>query len=539
MTVQDPQEQEAIRKAKQLIHISPKEAPRLLASLVKSYEKEGLTGCALQARRYQCYALMGNLQYERARRCLEVLFVEANEADEKRFVGIGEMYLGIIATELGEIDVAAESFDHAIRIGTELEDIDLIYRVQLNLGYAQIVMERYDEALATLKLTIRQFENGNTQTNAVAYKNIALATTWLAFDAAVKGRLTDELLSDARRSIEAARAACIGDFRLESLVALLQALYVGMAEGPEVGLRELAHAKESVFQRAALSVSLSFIGVECNLHELAKDWPNLQRKSMLLLRTMKKYRSLAQYQTFARQAARAYAELGRYKTAYRLLQESSDFLSTVRSSVGLHSAHIVNLRYDLEQRAFDEVILRMRNQTLVERNKVLEHEARFDRLSGVLNRRGIEESILEYADERLSSTLAIALLDIDFFKRINDVYGHATGDRVINEFATVLTNSGSRPLQVGRWGGEEFLALFDIESPDEMDALGEKLIEEIRRHPWQRIQKGLKVTASCGLAMWKRGRSVDTVTRLADEMMYDVKQNGRNGWRVASFDHAA
>lgn len=536
----ETEEQKAIKEAKQLIHISPKEAPKLLAGLARSYRAEGKIGSALQARRYQCFALMGNLEYSKARECLEELFAEANEANERRFVGIGEMYLGIMATENGEVDTAAECFDHAIHIGTELQDLDLIHRVQVNLGFAQLMMERYEEALESFRLIARYYESGGSAADsAAAYANIAFAQTHIAYRALVNDELTEAHLNQAKKSLDAALVATRDDFRLETLTNLLHALYTGIQRGPEAGLKELESAKDSVFQRAALSISIFYMVIECKLYELAKDWQNLRRTATNLLKVMRKYHSLSQFQTVYRQAARAHAEEGDFKSAYRLLQESSAYLMSARNAAGLHGAHIMNLRYSLENREFDQAILKIRNRNLVERNRVLEQEARLDPLSGVLNRRGIEEAMMEYAEKRSVRKFAIALLDIDLFKRINDAYGHAVGDRVITEFATCLTKSRANPAKIGRWGGEEFMVLFDIDEAQEMESLGETLIDEIRRYPWFKTHKGLKVTASCGLALWRLGDSLDEITEQADQMLYAVKQNGRNGWRVASYDHAA
>lgn len=534
------EEQEAIHKAKQLIHISPKEAPKILENQIENYREEGRVGCALQARRYQCYAFMGNLDYRQAKASIERLFREAKDARESRFLGIGEMYLGIIATENGEIDVASECFDHAIRIAIEQEDLDLIRRVQVNLGYAQLMMERYDEALETLQMSVRHFEGEESDFSAaIAHKNIAFAKTHLAFHATIDGKPNERLLIEAKRSIDKSFETSREDFRLESLTKILYALYRGMESGPAAGLRELEEAKESIFQRAALSVTLAYLAAKCNLLELAEDWEALRGTAMTLLKHMRKYHSLAQFQTICRQAARANAKLGNFRTAYGLLDDCSRYLASMRSTAGLHGAYITNLRFDLEQRAFDEFVLRTRNRTLVEQNKALEREARLDPLSGVLNRRGIEEAMKEYVGQRWTTKLAIAILDIDLFKRINDEFGHAVGDRAIRAFAECLGASKTLPAKIGRWGGEEFVAIYDVMHETDLENLGETLIEEIRDYPWDRVQPGLRLTASCGLAKWNRGESIDEATKLADEMLYVVKENGRNGWCVAAQNDAA
>jgi diguanylate cyclase (GGDEF)-like protein len=194
---------------------------------------------------------------------------------------------------------------------------------------------------------------------------------------------------------------------------------------------------------------------------------------------------------------------------------------------------------DLEQKTFDQDVLRLRNKSLIERNKALELEARYDPLSGLLNRRGTEEALQQFTERRFATRFLIALLDIDHFKRINDKFGHAIGDQVINEFSNCLVNSSKNPAKIGRWGGEEFLIVFDITDDKEMDEIGLTLVSEIRSLNWDHIHVGMKVTASVGLSMWCQGDSLDNAIRIADDMLYDVKHHGRDNWRAWPLDEVA
>ena len=197
------------------------------------------------------------------------------------------------------------------------------------------------------------------------------------------------------------------------------------------------------------------------------------------------------------------------------------------------------MQQDLERNKFDQDVLRMRNKTLIERNKILEQEARYDPLSGLLNRRGTEEALQQYCERKFAEGFLIVLLDIDHFKKINDNFGHAMGDQVIHEFASCLANSATNPAKLGRWGGEEFLLVYDVSNDKEIEMIGQTLVSEIRGLNWDHIHDGLRVTASCGLAMWYRGDSLDNAIRIADDMMYDVKHHGRDNWRVWTHDQVA
>ena len=153
----DADELNAVNEAKNLVHTKPKEAPELLNAVIARHQSEGKIGCALEARRWQCFALMSNLEYEKANVHIDLLVDEANLAGQRRYFGIAEMYRGIISVDCGQSDSAVEYFDHAIQLATELEDLDLMYRVQTNLAYALTMQERYEDALLTLKNCGKRF----------------------------------------------------------------------------------------------------------------------------------------------------------------------------------------------------------------------------------------------------------------------------------------------------------------------------------------------------------------------------------------------
>ena len=272
---------------------------------------------------------------------------------------------------------------------------------------------------------------------------------------------------------------------------------------------------------------------------MANQWDELVTEAKGFYQEMEEVRQYSALNPILRQLVRAYAKIQNYKSAYEALlrvmaRDQDGGLFYRKERVLLASMH-----QDLEQNKFDQEVLRMRNKTLIERNKALELEARYDPLSGLLNRRGTEEALQQFTERKFATRFLIALLDIDHFKRINDKFGHALGDQVIHEFSNCLTSSVTNPAKIGRWGGEEFLIVFDVSDEHEMDTIGQKLVEEIRSLNWDHIHKGMKVTASVGLSMWCKGDSLDNAVRIADDMLYEVKHHGRNNWRSWSLDEAA
>jgi diguanylate cyclase (GGDEF)-like protein len=150
-----------------------------------------------------------------------------------------------------------------------------------------------------------------------------------------------------------------------------------------------------------------------------------------------------------------------------------------------------------------------------------------DKLTGLHNRVKIDEVLLEQKAtvDRYKTDAAIILLDIDFFKPVNDNFGHPAGDIVLKNFATILTNNVRTTDYTGRWGGEEFIIICPNISMTEANTLAEKLLKIIRETSFPSIGK---LTASAGIAAFSESHSIkDTMARV-DQALYHAKQTGRD-----------
>jgi diguanylate cyclase (GGDEF)-like protein len=159
-----------------------------------------------------------------------------------------------------------------------------------------------------------------------------------------------------------------------------------------------------------------------------------------------------------------------------------------------------------------------------------------DPLTGLLNRRGLVERVEALAGPK--GPLAVVMVDIDHFKRINDTHGHAVGDAVLARIATLL-RAHLRPEDIlARFGGEEFTLL--LTGLDEGHAIEvcERLRQGVEQEDWSRIGNGLRVTASVGLSMAGFDAQVSQdLARLlepADAALYRAKHRGRNRVEVAA-----
>lgn len=168
--------------------------------------------------------------------------------------------------------------------------------------------------------------------------------------------------------------------------------------------------------------------------------------------------------------------------------------------------------------------------------------ASYDGLTGLLNSRAIREE-LEKAFQRQKRKTgwkgAIVLTDIDFFKKINDNYGHMQGDSVLQEVGKILDETIRKHLDVvGRYGGEEFLLVCEASEPAQVLNLVERLRQTIETHPFRkigadgRVMEGetLRVTMSFGVALIKEAtmESSKEILAQADAALYKSKEGGRN-----------
>jgi diguanylate cyclase (GGDEF)-like protein len=202
-------------------------------------------------------------------------------------------------------------------------------------------------------------------------------------------------------------------------------------------------------------------------------------------------------------------------------------------------------RHSRQREALEEQV-QSRTRELHAANARLEKASQTDPLTGLRNRRylanQIPADIAYYDRERNRSgeygqVLVFALVDLDFFKRVNDVHGHRAGDHVLLQVAQVLGSLARSSDYLARWGGEEFLLVFRPMAGRYLETVGHRIQSAISGHEFD-IGTGepLHMTCSVGLSEYplfrdaQQGLGWEQMVELADAALYWVKQHGRDGW---------
>jgi len=156
--------------------------------------------------------------------------------------------------------------------------------------------------------------------------------------------------------------------------------------------------------------------------------------------------------------------------------------------------------------------------------------ASLDPLTGLYNRRHVEGVLRRELDraQRHERPLAVAMMDADHFKNINDTYGHPIGDEVLRAISDRCRRTLRSHDVLGRYGGEEFLIVFPETSIDDATVVAERLRAAVADNPIQAGDNALAVTVSIGLAAYAPGQDLEKLFQRADSALYAAKQDGRN-----------
>ncbi len=163
--------------------------------------------------------------------------------------------------------------------------------------------------------------------------------------------------------------------------------------------------------------------------------------------------------------------------------------------------------------------------------KQLKVQATTDSLTGLANRRKITRVLEESLDELNNGNkddFNIIMLDIDFFKKVNDNYGHPMGDVVIKEVSNYIHNKVEKEGIVGRFGGEEFLSILYNNDKSSVFRIADQIRKDIEEKKIHFESNSINVTVSMGIASSQESQVFQGILDIADKRLYKAKENGRN-----------
>jgi len=171
--------------------------------------------------------------------------------------------------------------------------------------------------------------------------------------------------------------------------------------------------------------------------------------------------------------------------------------------------------------------LELTRQELLNANKNLEYLSFHDNLTKLYNRHYFMSTLKDHFNNvaRQKGTSAILMIDLDFFKKINDEYGHVVGDKVLKQFSSVLSKALRAGDIAARWGGEEFIVLLPKANKEQSMTLAKRLINAVEKYIFE---SNIHLTISVGVSQFKSNDTIESWIERADTALYQAKNEGRN-----------
>ncbi|HEX5755727.1 MAG TPA: tetratricopeptide repeat-containing diguanylate cyclase [Arenimonas sp.] len=415
--------------------------------------------------------------FDKAEQYLTEIEAKARAEDDKSTL-VGVLFqLGFLHEERGELELAEASFKQALELSRQQDDRGSIGSARLALAGVYVQTDRHSSALGALRRAGADFAATSNQSN----DGLLALYTGQARAGLGQHREALQAFAEAEAALKAE-----GNLRYQAL------LY-----------HARSHSHEAMKDHAAANADLKqYISVRQQLGE------NMRTEQTLLLQH--------QFDT-----ARRDLENQRL-TAEKALREQ-EVAALVKTRRWQWAAIVMGavLMVVLSVLAVRQVLRLRRLQVL----------ALTDSLTGVGNRRRIER----YANEQISESLAqkrtftVLTVDVDYFKRINDTYGHGAGDQVLVRVAQTCEAALREFDQIGRTGGEEFLIVLPRTQLAQAVQVAERLRSNVAKLDLEDLTPGLKPSISIGVAEFKsEDRELKELMRRADNALYRAKANGRD-----------
>ncbi|MDR3577316.1 MAG: diguanylate cyclase [Anaerolineaceae bacterium] len=442
--------------------------------------------------------------------------------------------LGWVYFNLGDIPLAFETIFKALRIARENNNAAQEANILTTLGALYGEIGDKEQSIGTLQRALDYLDGTqNHRRRCISLNNLAMTQFEIS--------AYDEALENAAKSVEIARQLdsaellatsldttgqiylAKNDFaQAENYFKEAQKYYFGIGNDPDEIMLNLARAAiglcrfddaeylvrnslETVGKRGANRFKYQFHELLAKIYEAKHDFQN----------------ALEEYKLFHSLKAQVYNEDTQRRLANRMVIQEAE-----NTQIDAELYHLKNLN--------------LRKEISIHRRAVAEMEilATTDSLTRLLNRRHLM-TLAHYAFDtaHLSGRPLVALMmDIDDFKKVNDNFGHPTGDKVLTEVSATIQSSLRGGDLLGRYGGEEFTAILPETDLLSGQQVAERIVKNVSEHLTQVENHNIQVTLSIGTAQAETADvNLNSLLERADKALYSAKQAGKNCTMTASF----
>jgi len=491
----------------------------------------------------------------------------AQSLNDQQFIAQGLINMGAIYYQTNRYQMSLKVLNEALTIANQLNDEDLQGFINTELGSLYLYLEESEQSLKFYRIAYQHYNNIGKHSYAInALMNIAMNyQESKRYEDAIK--VYKEILDKSKEQNDN---------------QLFYNIYMGLSwsnlrkkkSSPETSYQYLSIAEQYLADVEQHSAMLNFLIDKSYVLEALQRYDDALDslfQAEKLFTSQQKQSNNFTYLSIMGLKAKIYRLLGHYETAYQLESEYTDAYIKLLKNEKLSAVQEVRLKYESEQselqkkllkkQASSQVLALLQAETnsqnqqmyflfivlivfvfawllykLVKGQHRLLRSSRTDALTGLTNRRRLIQRGERHLREakRKGFELSLLMIDIDFFKKINDQYGHKQGDLVLQIIAKLGFNMFRKQDVFARFGGEEFIILLPQTNKEQAVYVAERFRVLIEDHNWQ--DDGAKisqVTLSIGVTSYKidQENSKITLTQLiksADDLLYEAKLQGRN-----------
>ncbi len=435
----------------------------------------------------------------------------------------------------GDTHSALQYCEKALELGRKLHDPHLFAQILMTLGLAFAVTQQFERCVMIYAEAAELCRtHSDTMGLARVLNNWADALT-SSYEHAKENRqiddvqILDEAIFFGRQALALAEEC--GSFRyqllaIETLAHAMEdrGLYAVALDELEVGMSKLAgHG----FIKEELDIQVRLGALELCLKRADPAIVRLSRARDLAL----KIGNYPHLSDILKTLSIAYEAAGDITSALATYKEFHQVTLKSHDQRAQISAQIFAAKLDLEKVQKESESHKSRANQLENHNRNLNVEVREDSLTGLANRRALQEHLL-HNQASAAGGLTFALLDIDHFKQVNDTFSHLTGDEVLRQFGQLIRTCLRAGDLAARIGGEEFALVLDHTSGARSLEACERIRSAIELYNWSSIAPGLHITASFGVSDVRQDDDLLSMMSRADTALYQAKKAGRN--RIAA-----